>query len=231
MGTIVLANGYRVASTITLTVNGKQKSVKAPALVKGIHSLYSAEALANKGRFAHAKALDTLLNGTDDEGNAILGQGGIFRSRDKFLQAVEVDKSEAAQELAALRVAEKFEVDTAKTSVAKCYAVAVFINKHEADEAEAIASVLDYTGYASIGDMLEDKKYPLSRLKEDLKKALDVVDEAEAEETETETEAEAEEAGNEAEETEAEEVEMIEIEYNKHKYSIPEDVLEQYRVK
>ena len=229
MDTIVLANGYKVANTITLTVNGKQKSVKAPALVKGIHSLYSAEALANKGRFAHAKALDTLLNGTDDDGNAILGQGGIFRSRDKFLQAVEVDKSEAAQELAALRIVEKFEVDTAKTSVAKCYAVAVFINKHEADEAEAIASVLDYTGYASIGDMLEDKKYPLSRLKEDLKKALEVVDEAEAEATET-TEAEAE-AEAEAEDAEAEEVELIEIEYNKHKYSIPADVLEQYRVK
>lgn len=229
MDTIVLANGYKVATTITLTVNGKQKSVKAPALVKGIHSLYSAEAMANKGRFAHAKALDTLLNGTDDDGNAILGQGGIFRSRDKFLQAVEVDKSEAAQELAALRIAEKFDVDTAKTSVAKCYAVAVFVNKHEADEAEAIASVLDYTGYASIGDMLEDKKYPLSRLKEDLKKALEVVDEADAEATET-TEAEAE-AETEAEETEAEEVEMIEIEYNKHKYSIPADVLEQYRVK
>ena len=114
MAAVVLANGYKVAGTITLC-NGKR--ITAPELVKNIHKIASAEKMGNKAAFSYWHAVaDTIAN--NDE---IATQGGAFKNRKEFYKAMEINESGAVQALAGIKFAEERGIDETKTSVTKCY--------------------------------------------------------------------------------------------------------------
>ena len=212
MSALVLANGYKVAGTITLA-NGKH--ITAPALVKNIHKIASAEKMGNKAAFAYWHAVaDTVAN--NDE---IATQGGAFKNRKEFYKAMEINESGAVQALAGIKFAEERHIDETRTSVTKCYTLYGIAEKLASKEKEI--DFANYLGFATLEDIAESKAIGIAKIKDGFKKYCNTVDEVEADEVEA----------DEADEVEADEIEMVEIEYKKHKYSIPADVLEKYKVK
>lgn len=211
---------------IATTANGTK--ISAPRLGLCIINLENAIINGNKAGWDVAEALNTAFKDSEE----VMKEGGYFKTRKEFYEAVGIGQADGTQKLVALDFANRKGIDTAKTSVGKVYFVAAWAKKNELEVSETAHE----HGYKNIKEMLEDAKVSVSTLKEWRKEAgaIDVestevssekVEEGKAEEGKAEEETKAETKKPE------EKVEVAHIKYNNKKYEIPVEVLKKYEVK
>lgn len=212
---------------IATTANGTK--ISAPRLGLCIINLENAIQNGNKAGWDIAEALNTAFKDSEE----VMKEGGYFKTRKEFYEAVGVGQADGTQKLVALDFANRKGIDTAKTSVGKVYFVAAWAKKNELEVSETAHE----HGYKNIKEMLEDARVSVATLKEWRKEAgaIDVnsteVGSEKVEEVKVEAE-EAEEAGTKAEAKNVEEkVEVAHIKYNGKEYEIPMKILSKYEKK
>lgn len=212
---------------IATTANGTK--ISAPRLGLCIINLENAIQNGNKAGWDIAEALNTAFKDSEE----VMKEGGYFKTRKEFYEAVGVGQADGTQKLVALDFANRKGIDTAKTSVGKVYFVAAWAKKNELEVSETAHE----HGYKNIKEMLEDARVSVATLKEWRKEAgaIDVnsteVGSEKVEEAKVEAE-EAEEAGTKAEAKNVEEkVEVAHIKYNGKEYEIPMKILSKYEKK
>ena len=212
---------------IATTANGTQ--ISAPRLGLCIINLENAIQNGNKAGWDVAEALNTAFKDSEE----VMKEGGYFKTRKEFYEAVGIGQADGTQKLVALDFANRKGIETAKTSVGKVYFVAAWAKKNELEVSETAHE----HGYENIKEMLEDAKVSVATLKEWRKEAgaIDVdsteVGSEKVEEAKAEAE-EAKEAEAKAETKKPEEkVEVAHIKYNGKEYEIPVEVLRKYEVK
>lgn len=209
---------------IATTANGTK--ISAPRLGLCIINLENAIQNGNKAGWDIAEALNTAFKDSEE----VMKEGGYFKTRKEFYEAVGVGQADGTQKLVALDFATRKDIDTTKTSVGKVYFVAAWAKKNELEVSETAHE----HGYKNIKEMLEDARVSVATLKEWRKEAGAI----EVESTEIESEkVEEDKAGTEKAETKAEtkkpeeKVEIAHIKYNNKEYEIPVEVLKKYEVK
>ena len=211
---------------IATTANGTK--ISAPRLGLCIINLENAIFNGNKAGWDVAEALNTAFKDSEE----VMKEGGYFKTRKEFYEAVGIGQADGTQKLVALDFATRKGIDTAKTSVGKVYFIAAWAKKNELEVSETAHE----HGYKNIKEMLEDASVSVATLKEWRKEAGAI--EADATEVSSEkveegkAEAEAEKAETKAETKKPEEkVEIAHIKYNNKEYEIPVEVLKKYEVK
>lgn len=209
---------------IATTANGTK--ISAPRLGLCIINLETAIQNGNKAGWDVAEALNTAFKDSEE----VMKEGGYFKTRKEFYEAVGIGQADGTQKLVALDFASRKGIDTVKTSVGKVYFVAAWAKKNELEVSETAHE----HGYKNIKEMLEDARVSVATLKEWRKEAGAI--EVESTEIESEkveeTKAETEKAETKAETKKPEEkVEVAHIKYNNKEYEIPVEVLKKYEVK
>lgn len=212
---------------IATTANGTK--ISAPRLGLCIINLETAIQNGNKAGWDVAEALNTAFKDSEE----VMKEGGYFKTRKEFYEAVGIGQADGTQKLVALDFANCKGIDITKTSVGKVYFVAAWAKKNELEVSETVHE----HGYKNIKEMLEDAKVSVSTLKEWRKEAgaIDVdsteVGSEKVEEAKAEAE-EAEEAGTKVEAKNVEEkVKVAHIKYNNKEYEIPINILAKYEKK
>ena len=214
---------------IATTANGTK--ISAPRLGLCIINLENAIQNGNKAGWDVAEALNTAFKDSEE----VMKEGGYFKTRKEFYEAVGIGQADGTQKLVALDFASRKGIETAKTSVGKVYFVAAWAKKNELEVSETAHE----HGYKNIKEMLEDAKVSVATLKEWRKEAgaIDVdstevgsekveegkAEEGKAEEEKAETKVEAKNV--------EEKVEVAHIKYNGKEYEIPMKVLSKYEKK
>lgn len=209
---------------IATTANGTK--ISAPRLGLCIINLETAIQNGNKAGWDVAEALNTAFKDSEE----VMKEGGYFKTRKEFYEAVGVGQADGTQKLVALDFANRKSIDTAKTSVGKVYFVAAWAKKNELEVSETAHE----HGYKNIKEMLEDAKVSVATLKEWRKEAGAIeVDAAEvSSENVEESKAEGDKAETKVEAKNVEEkVEVAHIKYNNKEYEIPMKVLAKYEKK
>lgn len=206
---------------IATTVNGTK--ISAPRLGACVIALETAVAQGNKAGWDVANALSMAFKDSEE----VMKEGGYFKTRKEFYEAVGIGQADGTQKLVALEFAGRKGIDTAKTSVGKVYFVAAWAKKNELEVSETAHE----HGYKDIKKMLEDAKVSVATLKE-WRKEAGAIDTTAEEKPVEEGKAEAEEAETKAETKKPEKkVEIAHIKYNKKEYEIPMDILSRYEKK
>lgn len=209
---------------IATTANGTK--ISAPRLGLCIINLENAIQTGNKAGWEVAEALNTAFKDSEE----VMKEGGYFKTRKEFYEAVGIGQADGTQKLVALDFATRKGIDTAKTSVGKVYFVAAWAKKNELEVSETAHE----HGYKDIKEMIEDARVSVATLKEWRKEAGAIeVDSTEvSSENVEEDKAEVEEAGTKAEVKNVEEkVEVAHIKYNGKEYEIPMKILSKYEKK
>ena len=162
-------------------------------------------------------------------------EGGYFKTRKEFYEAVGIGQADGTQKLVALDFASRKGIDTAKTSVGKVYFVAAWAKKNELEVSETAHE----HGYKNIKEMLEDASVTVATLKEWRKEAGAIEADATEVSSEKVEEGKAEEGKAEEEKAEAkaeaknveEKAEVAHIKYKNKEYEIPMKVLAKYEKK
>ena len=210
---------------IATTANGTK--ISAPRLGLCIINLETAIQNGNKAGWDVAEALNTAFKDSEE----VMKEGGYFKTRKDFYEAVGIGQADGTQKLVALDFANRKDIDTTKTSVGKVYFVAAWAKK---DELEVSETAHEH-GYKNIKEMLEDASVSVATLKEWRKEAgaIEVESTEVSSEKVEEDKAKAEKAeAKEAETKKPEEkTEVAHIKYNNKEYEIPVEVLKKYEVK
>ena len=214
---------------IATTANGTK--ISAPRLGLCIINLETAIQNGNKAGWDVAEALNTAFKDSEE----VMKEGGYFKTRKEFYEAVGIGQADGTQKLVALDFASRKGIDTAKTSVGKVYFVAAWAKKNELE----VSGTAHEHGYKNIKEMLEDAKVSVATLKEWRKEAGAI--EADATEVASENVEEGKAEEGKAEEGKAEttveaknveeKVEVAHIKYNGKEYEIPMKVLSKYEKK
>lgn len=214
---------------IATTANGTK--ISAPRLGLCIINLETAIQNGNKAGWDVAEALNTAFKDSEE----VMKEGGYFKTRKEFYEAVGIGQADGTQKLVALDFANRKGIETAKTSVGKVYFVAAWAKKNELEVSETAHE----HGYKNIKEMLEDAKVSVATLKEWRKEAGAIEADATEVGSETVEEGKAEEGKAEEEKAETtveaknveEKVEVAHIKYNGKEYEIPMKVLSKYEKK
>ena len=209
---------------IATTANGTK--ISAPRLGLCIINLETAIQNGNKAGWDVAEALNTAFKDSEE----VMKEGGYFKTRKDFYEAVGIGQADGTQKLVALDFATRKDIDTTKTSVGKVYFVAAWAKKNELEVSETAHE----HGYKNIKEMLEDAGVSVATLKEWRKEAgaIEVESTEVSSEKVEEDKAKAEKAETKAETKKPEEkVEVAHIKYNNKEYEIPVEVLKKYEVK
>lgn len=211
---------------IATTANGTK--ITAPRLGLCIINLENAIFNGNKAGWDVAEALNTAFKDSEE----VMKEGGYFKTRKEFYDAVGIGQADGTQKLVALDFATRKGIDTTKTSVGKVYFVAAWAKKNELEVSETAHE----HGYKNIKEMLEDAKVSVATLKEWRKEAgaIDTnateVSSEKVEESKAKAEGDKAETKVEAKNVE-EKVEVAHIKYNNKEYEIPMKVLAKYEKK
>lgn len=209
---------------IATTVNGTK--IAAPRLGACVIALETAVAQGNKAGWDVANALSMAFKDSEE----VMKEGGYFKTRKEFYEAVGIGQADGTQKLVALEFASRKDIDTAKTSVGKVYFVAAWAKKNELEVSETAHE----HGYKDIKEMIEDARVSVATLKEWRKEAGAVevesteISSEKVEEDKTETEKAETKAETKKPEKKAE---VAHIKYNNKEYEIPVEVLKKYEVK
>ena len=213
---------------IATTANGTK--ISAPRLGLCIINLETAIQNGNKAGWDVAEALNTAFKDSEE----VMKEGGYFKTRKEFYEAVGIGQADGTQKLVALDFASRKGIETAKTSVGKVYFVAAWAKKNELEVSETVHE----HGYKNIKEMLEDARVSVATLKEWRKEAGAIeVDSTEVSSENVEGKAEEGKAEEEKAETKVEaklpeeKAEVAHIKYNGKEYEIPMKVLSKYEKK
>ena len=211
---------------IATTANGTK--ISAPRLGLCIINLENAIFNGNKAGWDVAEALNTAFKDSEE----VMKEGGYFKTRKEFYEAVGIGQADGTQKLVALDFATRKGIDTAKTSVGKVYFTAAWAKKNELEVSETAHE----HGYKNIKEMLEDASVSVATLKEWRKEAGAIEADATEVSSEKVEESKAKAEGDKAEtkvevKKPEEKVEIAHIKYNNKEYEIPVEVLKKYEVK
>lgn len=214
---------------IATTANGTK--ISAPRLGLCIINLENAIQNGNKAGWDIAEALNTAFKDSEE----VMKEGGYFKTRKEFYEAVGIGQADGTQKLVALDFASRKGINTAKTSVGKVYFVAAWAKKNELE----ISETAHEHGYKNIKEMLEDAKVSVATLKEWRKEAGAIEVESTEVGSEKVEEGKAKRGKAEEEKAEAkveaenvdEELEVAHITYNNKEYEIPLYILAHYEKK